>query len=136
MPVSKRRCNIIIDSCCDLPRAVIDNMDVEFIEFPFIMDDGEHFDDFGVSMEPHAFYERMRKGELPHTAQVPIPVFIEVFTRALTSGVPTVYLSFSSGLSGSADTATRLAAELSAQYPEGELHVVDTMLGSVAEGCW
>lgn len=73
MPVSKRRCNIIIDSCCDLPRAVIDNMDVEFIEFPFIMDDGEHFDDFGVSMEPHAFYERMRKGELPHTAQVPIP---------------------------------------------------------------
>jgi len=134
MPVSKRRCNIIIDSCCDLPRSVVDRLDVDFIEFPFTMDDGEHFDDFGVTMLPERFYARMREGERPQTSQVPVPVFVEAFTRALTSGVPTVYLAFGSGLSGSLDTAQRVAAELSERYPAGELHVVDTLLGSVAEG--
>lgn len=133
MPVSKRKCNIIIDSCCDLPRDIVDALDVDLIEFPFIMSDGEHFDDLGVSMPSSVFYSRMRDGEEPKTAQVPVPVFIEAFTRALTSGVPTVYLAFGSGLSGSLETAQRIASELSERYPEGELHVVDTLLGSVAE---
>lgn len=134
MPISKKKCNLIIDSCCDLPRALVDTLDVDFLEFPFIMDDGEHLDDFGVKMTSHQFYERMRAGESVTTTQIPLLAFTEMFTRALQSGIPTVYLAFSSGLSGSFDTAVRIAEELSLQYPEGELHVVDTLLGSVAEG--
>ena len=38
-------CNLIIDSCCDLPFDVVDREGVELIEFPYIMEDGDvvHF---------------------------------------------------------------------------------------------
>ena len=86
----KPRCNLIIDSCCDLPYQVVDVPGVELITFPFIMDDGEHADDLCKSMSAHDFYEAMRKGERPTTAQVPVSVFAEVFGRAVESGVPMI----------------------------------------------
>ncbi|MDO4850687.1 MAG: DegV family protein [Actinomycetota bacterium] len=134
MKKGKKRCNIIVDSCCDLPREVVDTLEVDLMEFPFSSDDGTYLDDLWSSMTAHEFYERMRAGEQPQTAQIPVPVFIEHFTRALESGIPTVYLSFSSGLSGSYDTACSIAESLAAEHPEGELHVVDTRLACIAEG--
>ena len=105
-------CNLIIDSCCDLPAEVVAGEGIDVIEFPYISS----------------------KGEQPSTAQVPVPVFKEVFTRALESGIPTVYLSFTSGLSGSFDTACLVAEGLREQYPHGELYLVDTTLASIAQG--
>ena len=128
------RCNLIVDSCCDLPYQVVDVPGVELIAFPFIMDDGEHADDLCKSMPAHDFYEAMRKGARPTTAQVPVNVFAEVFGRAVESGIPTVYLSFTSGLSGSFDTAVLVRDQLIADHPDAELLVVDTRLASVAEG--
>ncbi|MFR3272494.1 MAG: DegV family protein [Slackia sp.] len=57
----------------------------------------------------------------------------EAFTKAAQSGVPTVYLSFSSGLSGSYDVSHIVAEQVKEQYPGMELHIVDTKLASVAE---
>lgn len=43
-------------------------------------------------------------------------------------------LSFSSGLSGSYNTAMIIRDQLVAEHPEAELYVVDTLLASIAEG--
>jgi DegV family protein with EDD domain len=129
-----RTCNLIIDSCCDLPAELIGSFEVDVIPFTFTMSDGEHLDDLGVSMPHQEFYELMRKGEEPKTAQVPFAQFVEAFTRAAQSGMPTVYLSFAAALSGSYDTAVLAAREVCAAVPQAELHVVDTKLPSAAEG--
>ena len=102
------QCNLIIDSCCDLPYSVVDREGVYLIKFPFLFGDQEHLDDLGQSMSAHDFYERMRHGECPTTAQVSIPAFTEAFTKVAQSGIPTVYLSFSSGLSVFGSTPTRI----------------------------
>lgn len=127
------QCNLIIDSCCDLPYSVVDREGVYLIKFPFLFGDQEHLDDLGQSMSAHDFYERMRHGECPTTAQVSIPAFTEAFTKVAQSGIPTVYLSFSSGLSGSYDVSHIVAEQVQGQYPDMELHIVDTKLASVAE---
>lgn len=127
-------CNLIIDSCCDLPFELVDREGVELIEFPYILSDGQHADDLYRTSSAHDFYEGMRKGEEPTTAQVPVPVFRDAFERAAKRGVPTVYLSFSSGLSGSFDAAALVRDQVLAEHPEAELHLVDTRLASVAEG--
>ena len=62
-----------------------------------------------------------------------VPVFRDAFERAIASGVPTVYLSFSSGLSGSFDAAALVHDQLMAEHPDAELYIVDTCLASVAE---
>ena len=48
--------------------------------------------------------------------------------------MPTVYLSFSSGLSGSFDAAVLVHGQIMAEHPDAELYLVDTHLASVAEG--
>ena len=127
------KCNLIIDSCCDLPFEVIDRPGVQLLEFPYIDEKGEHSDDLYRTITPHEFYEGMRAGSQPSTAQVPVTVFQDVFSKAIESGVPTVYLSFTSGLSGSFNTAVMMRDQLIAEHPEAELYVVDTYLASVAE---
>lgn len=133
MPTATK-CNLIVDSCCDLPFQVIDREGVELIEFPYVASDGEHADDMYRTTTPHDFYQAMAAGEQPSTAQVPLTVFQDVFGRAVEGGVPTVYLSFASALSGSYNTAMLVRDQLLAEHPEAELYVVDTCLASVAEG--
>lgn len=128
------KCNVIIDSCCDLPPAVIDVPGVELLRFPYLMDGEECIDDMFASISCHDFYEKMRKGSDCSTAQVPVTVISEAFERAVASGVPTVYLGFTSGLSGNCDTAALVRDQLVAEHPGAELYVVDTKLASIAEG--
>lgn len=132
--MAQAKCNLIIDSCCDLPRELIDTEGVELLEFPYLMDDEQRSDDMFASVTAREFYEKMRKGSSCSTAQIPIPVLTDAFERALAGGVPTVYLGFTSGLSGTFDTARLVADGLREKYPEGELHIVDTHLASIAEG--
>lgn len=126
-------CNLIIDSCCDLPFEVVDREGVELVRFPYVMSDGEHADDLYQASSAHDFYQAMRNGEEPTTSQVPVTVYRDVFQRAVESGVPAVLLSFSSGLSGSFDAATLVHEQIMAEHPEAELYLVDTRLASVAE---
>lgn len=127
-------CRLVLDSCCDLPRSILEEAGIEFFQFPFMMNDGEHFDDLGVSMTPKEFYDRLRKGEVSGTAQIPLPVIMERFEEWAKEGTPTVYLAFTGGLSGTFETVERVTGELREKYPDWECYVVDTLLASVAEG--
>lgn len=127
-------CNLLIDSCCDLPLEVIDKPGITLLRFPFIVDGAEYEDDLFQSMTAKEFYDRMRKGADCSTAQIPITVLQEAFEQAAQSGIPTVYLGFSSGLSGTYSTAEIVAAGVREQYPDAELYTVDTHLASIAEG--
>ncbi|MBQ9069194.1 MAG: DegV family protein [Eggerthellaceae bacterium] len=130
------KCNLIVDSCCDLPFSMVDVSGVELIEFPFVHDGEEKQDDLYRSLTPKEFYDAMRnkKKPSPTTAQVPANILEAAFRRACESGVPTVYLCFSSALSGSYDTALIVRDQVLSDYPDAELYVVDTMLASIAEG--
>ena len=128
------KCNMIIDSCCDLPPQVVDVPGVEVLKFPYLLGDEQREDDMFQSIASSTFYERMRKGAEVSTAQIPIPAITDAFTRAIESGVPTVYLGFASALSGTFDTITFIRDQLIAEHPDAELYVVDTHLASIAEG--
>lgn len=130
------KCNLIIDSCCDLPYDVVNQPGIELIGFPFTLDGEERTDDFYQSITPKQFYDVMRdkKRIPPTTSQLPAGTLMNAFTRAIESGVPTVYLAFSSGLSGSYDASVLMRDNLLATHPGAELYVVDTKLASIAEG--
>lgn len=127
------QCTLIIDPCCDLPHELIEREGVVLLHFPYIMDGGTFEDDLFQSTTPQDFYGAMRKGAEPSTSQVPMVQFTEVFEQARAAGLPAVYLSFSSGLSGSYDVAMLVRDQILAEHPDFELHVVDTRLASVAE---
>ncbi len=129
-----RKCNLIIDSCCDLPQEFINVEGVELIKFPYMVDGISYEDDMFTLQKPHDFYDSIRKGAEPTTSQASPAKFKEAFERAAISGVPTVYLGFSSGLSASFESASLVRDQVVSEYPDAELYVVDTLLPSLAEG--
>lgn len=128
------KCHLILDSCCDLPPRVIEQEGVYLLKFPYIVGSTSYEDDMFRTVSAHDFYDSMRSGSEPSTSQLSIPVLKEAFEMAAQTGVPTVYLSFSSGLSGSFDVAMLVRDQVLAEYPHFELYVVDTRLASIAEG--
>ncbi len=127
------KCNLIIDSCCDLPYELIDREGVYLLKYPYTDSSGEHLDDLYQSISDHDFYEGMRNGEEPQTAQIPMVAFNEAFDWAHNEGLPCVFLSFSSGLTGTFDTAQIVLEQKKQEHPDLELYAVDTKLASVAE---
>lgn len=130
------RCNLIIDSCCDLPFDLVDVPGVQLLAFPYILEGEEKIDDLFRTTTPKSFYDIMRnkKRPFPTTSQVSLTALTDAFMRACESGVPTVYLSFSSALSGSYESALVVRDQMLSDYPDSTLYVVDTKLASIAEG--
>ena len=103
------------------------------MSFPYIDEGGEHLDDLWQSEDVHAFYNRMRKGSSPTTSCVSPVHMREAFERAAESGIPTVYLSFSSGLSSHFEGAYAVLKDVLADYPSADIRIVDTRLASTGE---
>lgn len=127
------KCNLIIDSCCDLPFEIVDREWVELIKFPYFFGDEEFLDDLWQSSKPRDFYDKMRKGKQPTTAQASLVILRDKMEHAAKLGKPTVYLCFTSGLSASFDQACMMADQIRSEYPDFELYVVDTLLASTGE---
>ncbi len=127
------RYNLIVDSCCDLPPGLLDRPGVELVSFPYMDEDDEHLDDLWQSEDMHAFYERMRKGSSPTTSQASPAHMREVFERAAESGVPAVYLCFSSGLSSHFGSACSVLQDVLCAHPPADIRIVDTRQASTGE---
>lgn len=125
---------LIIDSCSDLPAAVVDSLGVEVVNFPYILSGEERLDDFGVSFPHSDFYSAMRAGNHPTTAQIPRQAFLDTFRMHARAGEPVLYLGFSSALSGTFDGAWLARRDVLEEYPDAEIRLVDTKAAAVHEG--
>ncbi|NMB08042.1 MAG: DegV family protein [Tissierellia bacterium] len=123
---------IISDSACDLPEEIIEELDIDILPIVVIKDDKEYLDK--VTIDPKIMYDNMRKGAVYKTAQIPPTVFQEEFEKVAKSGRPTIYIAFSSGLSGTYQTAVMVRDSLKDKYPEMDLDIVDSRSASVGFG--
>lgn len=133
MAVTPYCCALMTDSCCDLPRETVERYGIEVLPFPFTLDDVEYLDDLGDTLSHVAFYESMRAGGLPNTAQVPMSAYLSAFRAAAQAQTPLVFLSFSSALSGTHDTSLIARDVVIAEFPEAEIRIVDTHSASTAQ---
>lgn len=133
------KCNLLTDSCCDLTKEFLEANNVGVLHFTYVEDgkpDGglSGVDDLFESRSAHEFYQAMRDGAEPMTSQPSQAEFETAFRAALDSGVPTVYLSLSSGISGCYEGAVmalnRLKEEKGDDIP---LYVVDTKQASTVQ---
>ena len=122
------------DSCCDLPSELVEDLSLVVLEFPFTVNGEQHFDDLGRSMSPAVFYGAMRGGATPTTAQVPLTEYLAAFAAAAEAGTPLLFLSFSSGLSGTYDAALVARDRVIADYPAARIRVIDTLGASAHQG--
>lgn len=124
---------MITDSACDILPEKLKEWDVELIRLPYLfMDDGkEHLDQ---DQPMHEFYNEMREGRVAKTSGINEDTFQNVFASFLEAGKDILYLAFSSGLSVTCENAKKVAAQLSEQYPDRKIRVVDSLCASAGQG--
>jgi len=129
------KCNLILDSCCDLPENVWKRPGVYMLNFTYSDNGTDYIDDLFHSRSAHDFYEAMRNGALPKTSQPSQMEFEKIFSETLETGIPTVYLAFSSGISGCYEGAMLALDHMKELHGKDiPLYVVDTKVGSTTEG--
>lgn len=80
------------------------------------------------------FYGMLRDGAFASTSQITPETYRASFTPYLEEGQDILYLGFSSGLSGTMNSAYLCARELEEEFPNRKIICVDTQCASVGEG--
>lgn len=123
---------ITTDNNSDLPIAYLKEHNVGLMSLSYTVD-GQTYDAHHP-MADEVFYARMREGAMPTTAQVNPEEARRVLEQALETQDAVLHIAFSSGLSGSCQSARIAAMELQEQYPEKQIVVVDSLAASLGQG--
>ncbi len=123
---------IITNTTADLPKSFIEENNLKELFFSYIVD-GESYSREN-ELDYKAFYEKVRSGSMPSTSQVTPEAYREAFTEALKESSKLLYLSFTSGMSGSCGNAILTAREMMEENPDIEIRVIDSLCASMGEG--
>lgn len=124
---------IFTDSACDLSAEVLRLWGVKFCSLSFMFD-GESRSYENYELPAPVFYQFMRDGKTAQTSAINPDSFSHAFERELKKGRDILYLGFSSALSTTCNSARIAAEELTEQYPDRKILVVDTLGASAGQG--
>lgn len=134
---SIKMCDYVLfsDSTTDLPQRLADELQICIIPLGFHLDNKSYLNYLDArQLAPEEFYRTLKNGKLGTTSQINTATFQEVFSSVLEQGKDVLYLAFSSGLSGTYQSAVIAAQELKEKYPNRTVCVVDTLCASMGEG--
>ncbi len=126
---------IVTDSTTDITAEMALEMELHVIPMCYMMEGNTYHNiPGGGEMTDHQFYEKLRSGQMSTTAQINSDQFVNEFTPFLERGEDVLYLAFSSGLSGTCQSAVLAQKELKERFPERRVEVFDTLCASMGEG--
>ncbi len=127
--MAPKRIEIITDSTCDIPPALIEQYSI--VVQPHVLIWGERQYRDRVDLQPEEFYRRLRtESSLPTTSQASVQDFASVFRRARENGADEIVaLVVSSALSGAIQSARKAAEEV--DFP---VHVYDSRAATMSLG--
>ncbi|HML45167.1 MAG TPA: DegV family protein, partial [Clostridia bacterium] len=125
---------ITCGSTADLPHSYVTRRQIPYLCYRYSIGDQEHLDDLWQSVTSKEFYQRMDRGAMPVTTQVNVAQYLEFFEPFLQQGKDVLHVEFSSGLSGSCQSALMARDELAHKYPDRQVLVVDTLAASSGYG--
>lgn len=128
---------IASDSTADLPVEVVRKLDVKIVPFSYSIQDEViryYLDERDGNVK--AFYDRLRKGAMPVTSQINPIEYKDFFEPYIKEGKEILYVSFTSGLSGSYQTSLVAIEMLKEAYPDAKVYSVDSLSAAVGQGAF
>ena len=126
---------ILTDSSADLDAELVDRLNVQVLPLGFILEERTYYDyPDNRDMDPHVFYDRLRKGDVATTNAVNVAQYVEAVEPLLQAGRDVLILAFSSGLSTTYNSSLIALEELRAKYPDLKLYTVDNLCASLGQG--
>lgn len=123
---------ITADSTVDLPKAFLEEKQVPVVSLSYIIDGATYRDGEGLTSKE--FYDKIREGAMPTTSQVNPEQARDLFEPILKGGTDILHIAFTSGLSGTYNSCRIAAEELSEEYPDRKIVVVDSLCAASGGG--
>lgn len=120
------------DSTANLPKNFYKEYDISMIPLQIYLEN-EIYDDLSEKLPIEEFYNKMKNGAVPKTAQINELTAQEYFEKLLETGDDVLHISFSSALSGNTSTIIRVADELNNTH-KNKVYVIDSLNASLGEG--
>ena len=119
---------IITDSTIDMDHKMIEELGLTVVPLRFTIDGKTYKDKADLSdMPTETFYAKLREGKMSTTSQINADEFTRVFEPVLQGGEDVLYIAFSSGLSGTCQSAFIARDELKEKYPTlGDIQAITT----------
>jgi len=126
---------IVTDSCSDLTQKQVEQMELHIIPLSVELEGVtyKHYPD-ERELKITTFYQQLRDKKVAKTSLVNVGSFLTFFESFLKDGYDILYIGFSSALSGTVQSAIVAKNELSEQYPEQKIEVVDSLCASMGLG--
>ena len=118
---------LFTDTDTDITPEVAAKYNYNLISMPYSIDSKTTYPyvDFDV-FDAKAFYDGLRKGNLPNTSAIPIERYVEYFEPHFAAGNDIFYVHFSRAMTATFDNMDSALAILKEKYPERKFYEVDT----------
>ena len=117
---------LITDSNSETPLQFVKEHNIDFVPMPYVLGEEEVYYQLGEGTDFHAFYERVRAGEMPQTSTYPPQYYIDKLTPYLEDDKDVLFMSFSSKLSSAFNYLSVAVSQLQEKYPDRKIYAVDT----------
>ena len=125
---------ILTDSASNLTAKQLRDNDITAIPFPYFLRGKECGCDTLEIFDDMAFYAALKNGEKVTTSQINPQTYTNYMRPLLEAGNDILFIGLSSGISGSFASATIAKEQLSEEFPERKIELVDSLGASLGEG--
>lgn len=127
---------IVTDSAANLPYRLVKKYKLRVLSFEYFIGE-EKFETYVETDDDkwqRDFYAALREKKKITTSCLNAAAIRECFTEILDAGQDLIYLAFSSGLTKTYEIAKGVVDELTEEYPDRKVYVVDTLAASFGQG--
>ena len=125
---------VLTDTSGNLPKYIADEHRLVVIPFYYHVDDKDLCCEAIEDFDSESYYRRLKDGPRVTTTQITPQRYLEYFEQEAKAGRDFIYVSMSSGISGSCDAARVAVRMLKDDYPDIKAYVVDTKGAALGEG--
>lgn len=126
---------LVSDATLDLPMDLVEKYNIFVVPMAFTLDGEEilHYpDERNMSIED--FYRALKEGKTSVTSQINPTTYVDLFTPILEEGEDILYVAFTSGLSGTYQSAVLAKGMLEDDFPNRKIYIVDSLCASAGLG--
>ena len=125
---------IITDTSANLPSPLLRKHGIAAVPFHYYIKGREFACTDTEAFDGKSYYDAIREGSKVSTSLVSPAEYADYFRVPLAQGEDLLFVGMSSGISGSFGSAQLAAEQLREEFPDRELHLVDSIGASLGEG--
>ena len=125
---------VLSDTSGNIPKKLLEEKNIPVIPFVYSYDGEDHVCEDVENFDAEEFYSLLARGKVVTTTQISPSGYADFFRPFLNDGLDVIFVSMSSGISGSYNSANIAASILKEEFPERQVAVIDTKGAALGEG--